>query len=57
MATPNISEKITRSLTLLRAFILASALLLAAAAIGLGLMLTHALRQQAVEDAQLSLTE
>ena len=57
MATPNITEKITRSLTLLRAFILASAVLLAAAAIGLGLMLTHALRQQAVEDAQLSLTE
>ena len=57
MATPNITEKIPRSLTLLRAFILASALLLAAAAIGLGVMLTHALRQQAVEDAQLSLTE
>ena len=57
MATANITEKIPRSLTLLRAFILASALLLAAAAIGLGLMLTHALRQQAVDDAQLSLTE
>ena len=57
MANPNITEKIPRSLTLLRVFILASALLLAAAAIGLGVMLTHALRQQAVEDAQLSLTE
>jgi putative nucleotidyltransferase with HDIG domain len=57
LTTPNTTEKITRSLTLLRAFILASALLLAAAAIALGLVLTHALRQQAIEDAQLSLTE
>ncbi|HMI99145.1 MAG TPA: HD-GYP domain-containing protein [Gaiellaceae bacterium] len=57
MATPNITEKITRSLTLLRAFILASALLLGAAAIALGLVLTHALRQQAIDDARVSLTE
>jgi putative nucleotidyltransferase with HDIG domain len=57
VATPNITDKITRPLTLLRAFILASALLLAAAAIALGLVLTHALRQQAIDDAQLSLTE
>jgi putative nucleotidyltransferase with HDIG domain len=57
VATPNITEKITRSLTLLRAFILASALLLAAAAIVLGLLLANALRQQAVDDAQVSLGE
>ena len=57
MATPNITERIARSLTLLRVFILASALLLGAAAVGLGFVLTHALRQQAIEDAQVSLTE
>ena len=57
MATPNIIHKISRPLTLLRAFVLASALLLAAAAVALGLVLTHALRQQAIDDAQVSLTE
>ncbi|MEK6274050.1 MAG: HD-GYP domain-containing protein [Actinomycetota bacterium] len=57
MATTNISERISRSLTLLRAFVLASALLLAAAAFALGFVITHALRQQAIEDAQVSLTE
>jgi putative nucleotidyltransferase with HDIG domain len=57
VATPNITEKISRSLTLLRAFVFASALLLAAAAVTLGLVLTHALRQQAIDDAQVSLTE
>ena len=55
--TTNISEKISRSLTLLRAFVLASALLLAAAAFALGYVITHALEQQAIGDAQLSLTE
>jgi putative nucleotidyltransferase with HDIG domain len=53
----NLTEKIARSLTLLRAFVLASALLLAAAAIILGLVITHAVRQQAIDDAQVSLTE
>ncbi len=57
MPTPNITEKISRSLTLLRVFVLASALLLAAAALALGFLLTNALRQQAVDDAQMSLTE
>jgi putative nucleotidyltransferase with HDIG domain len=57
VATPNITEKISRSLTLLRAFVLASALLLAAAALALGFVITHALRQQAIEDAQVSLTD
>jgi putative nucleotidyltransferase with HDIG domain len=55
--TPNITEKISRSLTLLRAFVFASALLLAAAAVALGLVITHALRQQAIDDAEVSLTE
>ena len=57
VATPNISQKISRSLTLLRAFVLASALLLAMAALGLSFILTHALRQQAIDDARVSLTE
>jgi putative nucleotidyltransferase with HDIG domain len=57
VAPPDITEKITHSITLLRVFILASALLLAAAAVTLGFVLTHALRQQAIEDAQVSLTE
>ncbi len=57
MATPNITEKISRSLTLLRAFVLASALLLAAAAVILGSVITRALRQQAIDDAQVSLAE
>ena len=57
MATPNITEKISRSLTLLRVFILASAILLAAAAVSLAVVMTNAVRQQAIEDAQTSLTE
>jgi putative nucleotidyltransferase with HDIG domain len=57
VATTNITEKISRSLTLLRAFVLASAVLLAGAALALGVVITHALRQQAIEDAQVSLTE
>jgi putative nucleotidyltransferase with HDIG domain len=57
VATPHITEKISRSLTLLRVFVLASAVLLVAAAIALGLLMTHAVRQQAIEDAQDSLTE
>jgi putative nucleotidyltransferase with HDIG domain len=57
VATTHITEKISRSLTLLRVFVLASALLLAAAAFALGFVITHALRQQAIDDAQVSLTE
>ncbi|MEP6909963.1 MAG: HD-GYP domain-containing protein [Actinomycetota bacterium] len=41
----------------MKAFVAVSALLLAAAAVALGLVLTHALRQQAIDDAQVSLTE
>ena len=57
MATLNITEKISRSLTLLRVFILASALLLAVAAASLAVIMTNAVRKQAIEDAQASLTE
>ena len=57
MATPNITEKISRSLTLLRVFILASAILLAAAAVSLAFLMTNAVRKQAIDDAQASLTE
>jgi putative nucleotidyltransferase with HDIG domain len=57
VATPNITEKISRSLTLLRVFILASAILLAAAAVSLAVVMTNAVRKQAIEDAQTSLTE
>jgi putative nucleotidyltransferase with HDIG domain len=57
VATPHITEKISRSLTLLRLFVLASALLLVAAAISLALVMTKAVRKQAIEDAQVSLTE
>jgi len=57
VASLNKTQKISRSLTLLRVFVLASALLLGAAALVLGGLLTHALRQQAIDDAQVSLTE
>ena len=46
-----------RSLTLLRAFVLLSALVLAAGAFVLGTVMTHALRGQAVDDAKVSLTQ
>ena len=57
MATPNITEKISRSVTLLRVFILASAILLIAAASSLAILMTNAVRNQAIDDAQASLTE
>ena len=57
MATPNITENLSRSITLLRVFVLASAVLLAAAAVSLGTLVTHAVRKQAIDDAQVSLTE
>jgi hypothetical protein len=53
----NKSQTIARSLTLLRAFVLLSALVLAAAALVLGTVTTHALRNQAVDDAKVSLTQ
>jgi putative nucleotidyltransferase with HDIG domain len=51
------TDKISRSVTLLRVFILASAVLLIAAAISLALLMTNAVRHQAIDDAQVSLTE
>jgi putative nucleotidyltransferase with HDIG domain len=53
----SLTQRVARSLTLLRVFLVASAVLLALAALGLGTILTHALRSQAVEDAKSSLTQ
>ena len=50
-------QRVGRSLTLLRVFVVASGALLAVAAIALGIILTHALRTQALEDAKVSLTQ
>ena len=57
MSTLTITQRVGRSLTLLRVFIVASGALLAVAAIVLGFTLTHALRNQALEDAKVSLTQ
>jgi putative nucleotidyltransferase with HDIG domain len=51
------SELVTRSLTLLRAFVLLSALILASGAAVLGSLLTGALRSQAVDDAKVDLAQ
>jgi putative nucleotidyltransferase with HDIG domain len=51
------SELVMRSVTLLRAFILLSALILASGAMVLGSLLTEALRGQAIDDAKISLTQ
>jgi putative nucleotidyltransferase with HDIG domain len=51
------SQRIARSLTLLRAFVVVSALLLVAAALLLGTLLTHAVRDQALDDSEVSLTQ
>jgi putative nucleotidyltransferase with HDIG domain len=51
------TQRVTRSLTLLWAFVGVTALVLAASAIVLGSMMTQALRRQAVDDAELSLTD
>jgi hypothetical protein len=50
-------ELVTRSLTLLRAFVVLSAVILAVGAVVLGTVLTGALRTQAIEDAEASLTQ
>jgi putative nucleotidyltransferase with HDIG domain len=57
MSQSSLTERVTRSLTLLRVFVVVSALLLALAAGVLGTILTHALRDQALEDAKLDLTQ
>jgi putative nucleotidyltransferase with HDIG domain len=57
VASTHISETISRAITLLRAFLVASAILLGAAAIILSSVLTRAVRDQALDDARVSLTE
>ncbi len=57
MARPSLPELVSRSLTLLRAFLLLSAVILAAGAVVLGTLLTAALRSQAVADAESSLAQ
>jgi putative nucleotidyltransferase with HDIG domain len=48
---------IQRSVTLLRVFLLASAVILISGAVALGAVLTDALREQALQDSRTSLTE
>jgi putative nucleotidyltransferase with HDIG domain len=50
-------ERVSHSVTLLRAFLIVSALLLAAGGFVLGTVLTHALRDQALDDAKRSLAQ
>jgi putative nucleotidyltransferase with HDIG domain len=57
MPALTVSQRVARSLTLLRAFIVVSGLLLAAAAFLLGMLLGHAVRDQAIEDAKVSVTD
>jgi putative nucleotidyltransferase with HDIG domain len=51
------TQRVAHSLTMLRAFVLVSAALLAAGAFALGIILTRALREQAVQNAEVSLTQ
>jgi putative nucleotidyltransferase with HDIG domain len=51
------TQRVSRSLTLLWAFVAVSAIVLAAGAVMLGALMTRALRRQAVDDAKLSLTQ
>jgi putative nucleotidyltransferase with HDIG domain len=51
------TQRVARSLTMLRAFVLVSAVLLAVGAFALGVILTRAMREQAVQNAELSLTQ
>jgi putative nucleotidyltransferase with HDIG domain len=57
MPQGTLSQRVARSLTLLRAFVVASAALLAIAAVVLGTILTQAIRAQALDDAKASLTQ
>jgi putative nucleotidyltransferase with HDIG domain len=52
-----LTQRVARSLTLLRVFVVASAVLLALAALILGTILTHQLRTQALDDAKADLTQ
>jgi putative nucleotidyltransferase with HDIG domain len=51
------TQRVARSLTMLRVFVLVSGLLLVIGAFVLGAVLTRAVRAQAVEDAKVSLTQ
>ena len=57
MAAVTTSERIARSLTLLRVFLVASGLILVLGALVLGGLLGRALRGQALDDAERSLTQ
>ena len=57
MARRALPDLVSRALTLLRAFLLLSAVILAAGAVVLGTVLTAALRDQAVDDAERSLSQ
>ena len=57
MSHGTLSQRVARSLTLLRVFLVASAAVLAIAAVVLGTILTHAIRAQALDDAKASLTQ
>ena len=57
MTQVSLTERVSRSLTLLRVFVVASAVLLALAALVIGTILTHAIRDQALEDAKSDLTQ
>jgi putative nucleotidyltransferase with HDIG domain len=57
VAALTITQRVGRSLTLLRVFVVASGALLALAAVVLGVVLTNQIRNQALEDAKVSLTQ
>jgi putative nucleotidyltransferase with HDIG domain len=57
MSTTSMAQRVGRSLTLLRVFVVASGALLAIAAIVLGMLLTSSLQRQALEDAKVNLTQ
>jgi putative nucleotidyltransferase with HDIG domain len=57
VAALTITQRVGRSLTLLRVFVVASGALLALAAVVLGVVLTTQIRNQALEDAKVSLTQ
>ena len=57
LSQTSLTRRVARSLTLLRVFVVASAVVLALAAFVLGTILTHSIRNQALRDAKTSLTQ
>jgi putative nucleotidyltransferase with HDIG domain len=57
VARVTMTQRVARSLTMLRVFVLVSAVLLAVGATALGVILTRAIREQAVQSAEASLTQ